>query len=399
MASRDLVGLLTNTPLNEQPRSFGGSWKEALLQQSASNAQRMNKGARDLSYNLFGVDMRTPQEKMQAELSSLDLNNADDMKKLVGIVSRVDPLRAAQMADRIKAQESAVAQKQELEDKEAADRISFSEYIRNKFPAQPALIQLAESGQLNPSNFKDFLNDPKSSGFLKGTTFTVQDEDQNAFTMVPAFNKDTGKIENTYSPIGTKGPDQPVGKTRVTGGEFALTPEGETARTAGQEGAKAQEKTYGQLRVQAIDSIPTLSASKVDLEKAEMLLNSIETGGPINIAATELEGFFGVKSADKGQLEIILGFNMMESLKPLFGGIISDQEADRLDAIYAGMSKGNPANKGILRQLKKKVDDTIFKSKLYQKTKTVEEFNTLIKQMYPEDAESEKTRVQWSNLQ
>ena len=89
---------------------------------------------------------------------------------------------------------------------------------------------------------------------------------------------------------------------------------------------------------------------------------------------------------------------MMESLKPLFGGIISDQEADRLDAIYAGMSKGNPANKGILRQLKKKVDDTIFKSKLYQKTKTVEEFNTLIKQMYPEDAEPENEKVTFDML-
>jgi hypothetical protein len=141
-----------------------------------------------------------------------------------------------------------------------------------------------------------------------------------------------------------------------------------------------------------------LSASKVDLDEAEKLLSSIETGGPINIAATGLEGFFGVKSADKGQLEIILGLNMMSSLKPLFGGLISNQEAERLKAIYAGMSKGNLANEGILRQLKKAVDDNLFKARLYQKTKTSEEFNTLIKQMYPEDTKPEKTRVQWSNL-
>lgn len=397
MASRDLVGLLTNTPLNEQPRSFGGSWKEALLQQSALNAQKMNKGARDLSYNLFGVDMRTPKEKMQEELSSLDLNNADDMKKLVSLMSRVDPLRAAQMADRIKTQELAVAEKQELEDKEAADRISFSEYIRNKFPAQPALIQLAESGQLNASNFKDFLNDPKSGGFLKGTTFTVEDKNGDQFTMTPSFNKTTGKIENTYSSIGD-GPDKPDGKTRVTGGEFSLSPEDETARRVGQKGAETQEKTFGELKVMAQDSIPTLRASQDDLNKAEELLNSIETGGPINIAATGLEGFFGVKSADKGQLEIILGLNMMSSLKPLFGGLISNQEAERLQAIYAGMSKGNLANAGILRQLKKAVDDNLFKAGLYQKTKTSEEFNTLLKQMYPEDTKPKNKRVTWGNL-
>ena len=392
----DLVGLLTGTPTQPiQPLTRN----QRLAQEAGGGGRAVGK----LFAKLTGREVPdNPMEQLEKLLPNMNPENPDDLSQLAKLQmssgNQVGAARTIAQRNAILEKQQAVLEKQELEDKEAADRISFSEYIRNKFPAQPALIQLAESGQLNPSNFKDFLNDPKSSGFLKGTTFTVQDEEGNAFTMVPAFNKDTGKIENTYSPIGTKGPAKPVGKTRVTGGEFALTPEGETARTASQKGAETQEKTYGELRVQAVDSIPTLSASKVDLEKAEMLLNSIETGGPINIAATELEGFFGVKSADKGQLEIILGLNMMESLKPLFGGLISDQEAERLKAIYAGMSKGNPANKGILRQLKKKVDDTIFKAGLYQKTKTVEEFNTLIKQMYPEDAEPEKTRVQWSNL-
>jgi len=396
MADRDLVGLLTGTPTQPiQPLTRN----QRLAQEAGGGGRAVGK----LFAKLTGREVPdNPMEQLEKLLPNMNPENPDDLSQLAKLQmssgNQVGAARTIAQRNAILEKQQAVLEKQELEDKEAADRISFSEYIRNKFPAQPALIQLAESGQLNPSNFKDFLNDPKSSGFLKGTTFTVQDEDQNAFTMVPAFNKDTGKIENTYSRIGTKGPEQPVGITRITGGEFALTPEGETARTAGKKGAEEQEKTYGQLRVQAIDSIPTLSASKVDLEKAEMLLNSIETGGPINIAATELEGFFGVKSADKGQLEIILGFNMMEALKPLFGGIISDQESDRLDAIYAGMSKGNPANKGILRQLKKKVDDTIFKSKLYQKTKTVEEFNTLIKQMYPEDAESENEKVTFDML-
>jgi hypothetical protein len=401
MAYQDLVGLLTGTPT--QPiRPVSSDPYQRLAQRSREGVETIASGGRGVAKlfgKLGGFEIPpTPEEALQAELSGLDLNNMEDMKKLVGVVSRFDPLRAAQMADRIKAQESAMAQKQELEDQEMADRVSFSEYIRNKFPAQPALIQLAESGQLNASNFKDFLNDPKSSGFLKGTTFTVEDEEGNGFTMTPAFNKSTGNIENKYSPIGTKGPNKPVGKTKVTGGEFSLTAEEETARRVSQKRKEKQEMTYAELKVQAIDSISTLSASKVDLEQAETLLNSIETGGPINIAATALEGFFGVKSADKGQLEIILGLNMMTALKPLFGGLISNQEAERLDAIYAGMSKGNPANKGILRQLKKAIDDSLFKAGLYQKAKTSEDFNQLIEQMYPEEPTTKEQAINWGDL-
>ena len=400
MAYQDLVGLLTGTPTQPIQPVSADPWQR-IAQRSSDGVETVASGGRAVGKmlgKLGGFEVApTPEEALKAELDGLDYNKLEDKKKLAGILSRFDPIKGMQMADKIKAQEKKAADEQELEDEEAADRISFSEYIRNKFPAQPALIQLAESGQLNASNFKDFLDDPKSGGFLKGTTFTVEDEKGNQFTMIPAFNKDTGKIENTYSPIGNA-PANPIGKTRVTGGEFSLTAEDETSRRVGQKGEEAQETAYGKLKVLAQDSIPTLRASQADLNKAEELLNSIETGGPINIAATGLEGFFGVKSADKGQLEIILGLNMMSSLKPLFGGLISNQEAERLKAIYAGMSKGNLANEGILRQLKKAVDDNLFKARLYQKTKTSEEFNTLIKQMYPEDTKPEKTRVQWSNL-
>ena len=400
MAYQDLVGLLTGTPTQPIQPVSADPWQR-IAQRSSDGVETVASGGRAVGKmlgKLGGFEVApTPEEALKAELAGLDFNKLEDKKKLAGILSRFDPIKGMQMADKIKAQEKKAADEQELEDEEAADRISFSEYIRNKFPAQPALTQLAESGQLNASNFKDFLDDPKSGGFLKGTTFTVEDKNGDQFTMTPSFNKTTGEIENTYSSIGD-GPDKPDGKTRVTGGEFSLTAEDETSRKVGQKGAETQETAFGKLKVLAQDSIPTLSASKVDLDEAEKLLSSIETGGPINIAATGLEGFFGVKSADKGQLEIILGLNMMSSLKPLFGGLISNQEAERLKAIYAGMSKGNLANAGILRQLKKAVDDNLFKARLYQKTKTSEEFNTLIKQMYPEDTKPKNKRVTWGNL-
>jgi len=403
MANQDLMRMLTGVssgqqPVMQQPVAGSPNFRGAF---GAQQNRRVSEG---VGRAVRGGEP-SDQERLAAAEAKLDLNSIEGLTTLAKIQQiRGDMAGAAKTVAKIQAMnikqelgDKEIADKQELEDKEIADKVSFSEYIRNKFPSQPALIQLAESGQLNVSNFKDFLDDPKSGGFLKGTTFTVEDEKGNQFTMTPAFSKDGKGLENQYSPIGD-GPANPIGKTRVTGGEFSLTPEDETSRRVDQKGAETKETAFGNLKIAAQDSIPTLSASKVDLDEAEKLLSSIETGGPINIAATGLEGFFGVKSADKGQLEIILGLNMMSSLKPLFGGLISNQEAERLKAIYAGMSKGNLANEGILRQLKKAVDDNLFKARLYQKTKTSEEFNTLIKQMYPEDTKPEKTRVQWSNL-
>ena len=383
MANRDIAGLLTGISSTQRPNPNMSSdqWRMAFGAQQGQNLSN-------------AVGQASPEQAIQMGMGQLDLTSVKGLTTLAKMQQlRGDMAGAAKTASQIEAMNI----KQELGDKEIADKVSFSEYIRNKFPSQPALIQLAESGQLNASNFKDFLDDPKSGGFLKGTTFTVEDEEGNQFTMTPAFSKDGKGLKNQYSPIG-EGPDNPVGKTRVTGGEFSLTPEDETSRRVGQTGAETQETAYGKLKVIAQDSIPTLRASQADLNKAEELLNSIETGGPINIAATGLEGFFGVKSADKGQLEIILGLNMMSSLKPLFGGLISNQEAERLKAIYAGMSKGNLANAGILRQLKKAVDDSLFKASLYQNTKTSEEYNTLLKQMYPEDTKPKNKRVTWGDL-
>jgi len=75
---------------------------------------------------------------------------------------------------------------------------------------------------------------------------------------------------------------------------------------------------------------------------------------------------------------------MFKSLKPLFGGVISDGERQAIVDIYAGLKKGNLANKGILEKLKQELDDGIVKASLYQKSDNYEDFNLAVKQMFPE---------------
>ena len=398
MASRDLVGLLTNTPLNEQPRSFGGSWKEALLQQSASNAQRMNKGARDLSYNLFGVDMRTPQEKMQAELSSLDLNNADDMKKLVGIVSRVDPLRAAQMADRIKAQESAVAQKQELEDKEAADRISLSTYVQEKYPELPQLAMLVQSGVATAKNLKDFL--PDATGDVNaqfGGSDKWVDEKGNYFYGTQIKDPRTKTTSTSLSPVDASGPTEPVGNVTPVGSSGETSAE-KQARIIETSTAKEKSKEFLKNKTQAVGGLPALLDNKKNIEEAQKILETLPTGGPINIAAYGIEDFFGVTSGNRADFERVLAMETFKSLKPIFGGVISDPERKALLDIAATVGRGNKANSAIIKRLIKDMNQRISQAKLYSDSEDFDEYNAFVQELLKEDKEPENEKVTFDML-
>ena len=400
MASRDLVGLLTNTPLSEQPRSFGGNWQEALLQQSASNAQRMNKGVRDLSYNLFKVDMRTPQEKIQEELSSLDLNNADDMKKLVGIVSRVDPLRAAQMADRIKAQESAVAQKQELEDQEMADRVSLSTYVQEKYPELPQLAMLVQSGVVTAKNLKDFLPDAtKGTPAQFGGSDTWVDEEGNYFYGTQVKDPRTKTTSTSLSPVDPAGPTAPVGN---------VTPVSSTGETSAEKQArmietktKAEEaKTFVKNKAQAVGGLPALLDNKKNIEDAQKILETLPTGGPINIAAYGIEDFFGLTSGNRADFERVLAMETFKSLKPIFGGVISEGERASLLEIAATVGRGNKANSAIIKRLIKDMNQRISQAKLYSDSEDFDEYNAFVQELLKEDKEpkAEKTRVTWGDL-
>ncbi len=400
MANRDLVGLLTNTPLDAQPRSFGGNWREAILQQSASNAQRMNKGVRDLSYNLFGVDMRTPQEKIQAELSGLDLNNMEDMKKLVGIVSRVDPLRAAQMADRIKAQESAMAQKQELEDQEMADRVSLSTYVQEKYPDKPQLAQLVQSGIVTAKNLKDFL--PDATGDVNaqfGGSDTWVDEEGNYFYGTQVKDPRTKTTSTSLSPVDPVGPTAPVGNVTPVS-STGETSEEKQARLIETARVKEQSKTFTTNKAQAVGGLPALLDNKKNIEDAQKILETLPTGGPINLAAYGIEDFLGLTSGNRADFERVLAMETFKSLKPIFGGVISDPERKALLDIAATVGRGNKANNAIIKRLIKDMNQRISQAKLYADSENFEEYNAFVQELLKEDEEptTKEQAINWGDL-
>ena len=381
MARQDIAGLLTGMPSKRpDPMGMGGNSEQQRLAFGAERAQGMQRAAR----GLMGQGP-TPAEQLQMAMADLDLSDSADLRKLAQIQQATGDLAgAAQTAARIKQMQEQV-KSQELKQSQGA---VFSSYVDSTFN-NPELTKLAAGGVLTPNNLDSFIKDTSNATILKGSTFTVRDEKGNNFTMIPTLNNKTGELENSYSPIGDA-PSDPIGKTVVTGGEFAQTA-GEVQRQEIEtKGLETQEAKFQELKVAATDSIPTLNASKNNLDRATALLDSVSTGGPVNLAGTGLENFFGIKGADKAELEIILGQEMFKSLKPLFGGVISEGERQAIVDIYANLKKGNIANKGILKRLKQELNDGIVKANLYQKADNYEEFKLAVKQMFPEGTPSKR---------
>lgn len=339
MANRDIAGLLTGISSQGIDPLATLTPEQQRLQMGAQAAQRMGGGLR----GLMGGGPTVQQQLVQAQGQKMRADKAREQSRMT----------------------------------------AFSTFLSNKYP-DSGLDKLAAQGIVTPENFNDFLKDKQDANAQKGTTFTVQDVNGDNFTATSVFNPNTGKTDVSYSPIGATKSPQPVGKVQITGGEFGLTAVEDLERGVTKAGLTEREESFQKNKATAISALPAANASKQNLEKAVTLLkNTVDTGGPINLAATGLENFFGVKSGEKAQLEIILGREMMSSLKPFFGGIISDSETKRVAKIYAGLEKGNVANLGILEQLLKEVDDGIMKGSLYLRADSADDFETTLKQMFP----------------
>ena len=389
MARQDIAGLLTGISSTQQPiqpipgsANFRGQFGAARAQGIGAGLGRIARkggpsGQEQIQGSMFELGSTTDKEGVAktTQQQILDLTNLAQVQQLRG--NPTGAMQSLAQVQQLKAQEL----------KQSQGKV-FSSYVDSTFN-NPELTKLAAGGVLTPNNLDSFIKDTSNATILKGSTFTVRDEKGNNFTMIPTLNNKTKEMENKYSPIGDA-PSNPIGKTVVTGGEFAQTA-GEVQRQQIEtKGLETREADFQKLKVASTDSIPTLNASRDNLDRATTLLDSVSTGGPVNLAGTGLENFFGVKRADKAELEIILGQEMFKSLKPLFGGVISEGERQAIVDIYANLKKGNIANKGILKRLKQELNDGIVKANLYQKADNYEEFNLAVKQMFPEGTPSKR---------
>tara|TARA_R110001592_G_scaffold255522_1_gene519180 strand:- start:3973 stop:4959 length:987 start_codon:yes stop_codon:yes gene_type:complete len=221
--------------------------------------------------------------------------------------------------------------------------------------------------------------------FTKGSTFTGVDED-GAYIAVPSLNTTTGEMEIQYQSV----------KGELTGGEFSMTASQEAERRRKEKSVTTIAGKFGEAKVEAVGLLPEMNNSIADLESSLELLKTIKTGGPVNLASYGIQEFFGLTKGDKATLERKMMVSILSSLKPIFGGLISDSERTALTDIGANVRRGNPANEAILRTMIDRMQAKADNLLMYTAAETQEEYNTLVKGMF--DGPKETEEKTWEQL-
>jgi len=403
MAINDLVGLLTGTSMTQQLPPITSNPQVNILNRMRANTQQITKAGRGVAggvRGLLGLPPLPPSEEEKAQtlrqnLNALDLTNLDDLESFVNMITPYDPIRAANIATGIREKRAIEADKVAKRLEKEKEQDIFGDYLDKHFPDQ-GLGELARSGVLTSDNFKDVLSsgDDDSLPFQFGGSDQVMDEEGNIFYVTQVKNPLDGTTKTSYSPIGGSSNTQPVGKLTP------LTSSGETAavQRKGKTEAKLQEE-YGKRRMNALTNMPDLLATEEKLFRAVELVNTVPTGGPINLVAYGLSDFFGTTSADKAELEVLLGQEMFAILKPLFGGVISEGERESIQRIYPNLKRGSAANQGILKVLTKAATDAVRNGNLLIKYKNYADYDTAISQLVEEkDKTSETKTIKFSDL-
>jgi hypothetical protein len=220
-----------------------------------------------------------------------------------------------------------------------------------------------------------------------------RDEKGNIYSVTEQRNKQGG-IEPIYTAVTPGAPKTPSGNLVQLGGTYGVA----AGEVAGMAGDRTAAQEFSKMQVAAAIQLPELQGSLANINATFDLLQTVPTGGPVNIANTAVESFLGTTSADKAELQVLLGNEMYKRLKPLFGGVISEGERQVIEGLYGSLRKGNEANEGILRALKRETESAVQRANMLRKAGSMDEYNTLLDKMNPETTSEGVNEVSWSDL-
>tara|TARA_R110000803_G_scaffold71482_1_gene134757 strand:+ start:28 stop:1275 length:1248 start_codon:yes stop_codon:yes gene_type:complete len=385
----DFTGMFTGkrpdpSVVSNQPPSGLGPSAQVAMQVMQQGEQRARAGLGQL----VGRDLRSPADQAREQMSQFDLKNVNTPEGLFQLASMQQQAGNMDAAATLASQARTLEATTELNKQQTQAKIKNREELAKLVSAKDPELGAAIRAEANTGSTEALklglkaLTPSLSSENRAGRTFTMQDEDGNAYAMTNSFNNSSGQMEMVYAPIGNAPKYDGQKKLTPTGGKFAESAEDVADREAKAAQRKEEAKGYGANRVLAMDSLPTLNASRSEILKARDVLATISTGGPVNLVALGLDKYFGKTSKDKAWLEYTLGMNLAKSLKPLFGGLISDNESKRIEAISAGLYRGNEANAGIIDQLLKTLEDSILKAELYSDNEDMGDFAMALNGMF-----------------
>ena len=412
MALRFSSGLLTGLQQYGQGAGIPADPRQRDLMQAAGVTNPLLQQFGKSVGGLFGVETRSPaaiqqaeqmaqQEQLKSSVGAIkDPSSYEGMIQLAQAVMNIDPIQGAQLLAKAEEMKKA-SQMSQLE----AGNLDIQEGLqRTKNQALARTLQskgfdglatqvLGGDEEARKNGIRIISESASGSSSASGVKAgTWKDNKGNFYIATRVLDKSTGQTTLEYNPVGNAPAYNNQNLTLVNA--EGLTASEDVALSVSGEA----NKNFSELRLNAINNIGDLKNERETLNTALSLAETVQTGGPINVAGTAIEKFLGEVPADKAEFELLLGNTMFARLKPLFGGIISDSERLAIIEIHAGLKKGNAANISILKRLKEETDKAYRKARLALTADTYEEYISQAKQFYPEDPTEQKDTVRWDDL-
>lgn len=240
-----------------------------------------------------------------------------------------------------------------MDDAEELIRISQLPTIEDIHGELSADLAIADAG-LNAINS---MQAKSKANFQKTRTFLVKgDKEDETKVVTGVFDPNTGNITTTEGII--------TGEILSAEGE---TPEEKAAREAATKGAakRAEQEaildTVGDIEAEkgaakrgqaAIDVAFESGEGIPTINRALDLLELVETGG-FDQARIRTKQFFGIESADEGELSNLLGKAVISQLRTVFGAAFTAQEGESLKQIEASIGNNPAANRRLLENAKR----------------------------------------------
>jgi hypothetical protein len=354
---------------------------------------------------MLGTEMRSPQAQQQAQLQQQvsnikDPSSYEGMVQLAQAVMNIDPIQGAQLLAKAEEQRKAseleqlnIGNEEIQQGLQRTRNEALARSLRQKGFEGLATQVIAGDEEARKKGIniisESSTRASDSTGVKAGTW---KDKDGNFYIATRVLDKATGATRLEYSPVGDA-PEYKDQKLTIVNAEGLTAQEDVTLSVT-----EAANKKFIETKLGAADNISELANSRESVDAAIGLLDTVETGGPLNIAGTAIERFLGEIPADKAELELLLGEQMYTRLKPLFGGVISEGEREAIEQIYGNLKKGNAANRAILGRLKEELDKAYRKSKIVLNAENYDSYINSVNRFYPDEGEQQKSTVNWNDL-
>lgn len=359
--TEQIAGLLTNL-------GGGGIRPDPMMGASIQDREiaLQQKAIKDLRGNvqsMFGgaIETRTPGEQAQAALAQLDPTKKEDRKKILAIVSRVNPERVPMLKEQFAARDERerVTRLSEKQSQEALDISRLS----------------ATRGSTSPYTF--------------GRSYVVRDKDDNLYNVNASMSKQGGTMETIYSPITPGAPATPTGELIMVSGEF-----GQSFQDELEAGQQEQEyTTFGEMRAAASDEIAKSGEALVTGNRMLDLLTQIETGGFTEVTKKAIFDTFGVTPTSISEFDNLAGNMMLAQLKS-FGPNPTEGERAVAASLQASIDKGEGVNKAIIERFiaEQKRKQARLEYLTLPTTKNLQSYNNYVKAQYSKKGKEKEVK-------